>query len=175
MPKHLIFDASKGCKAEVLAADCKLDAKTNKIVLLNAFNKDFAGGQQLKVVISPGTNPNGSRDAGAWGIATEMLFDGQYYLVDGETSPTSFFAKPGYIKSKLEIGNATTYSPSRMNITLTTEHSIPAEGELSLMLPSELNFEKFIDGTDPSSYFVVNSGQILVSKMTSQSITLGLP
>jgi len=45
MPKYLIFDESKGCKAEVLVADCILDAKTNKIVLLNAFNKDFAGGQ----------------------------------------------------------------------------------------------------------------------------------
>jgi len=47
-----------------------------------------------------------------------------------------------------------------MNFTFTTEHSIPAEGELSLMLPSELNFEKFIDGTDPSSYFSVNNDQM---------------
>jgi hypothetical protein len=107
-------------------------------VLLNAFNKDFAGGQQLKVIISPGTNPNGSREAGAWGITTEMMFDGQYYLVDGETSPTSFFARPGYIKSKLEIGQATTYKPSRINLSFVTEHSIPAEGELSVILPAEL-------------------------------------
>ena len=116
MPKHLVFQEGQNCTAEVLVANCTIDAKINRVLLTNGFKSDYKGNQQLKVVISIGTNPQGSRDAGPWGVYTEQLFFGIYYTVDGETSPTSFFAQPGWIRSNLTYNMLTTYSPFNLNL-----------------------------------------------------------
>ena len=51
MPENLIFDTSKPCLTEILITTCKFGTKKNQIILTDSFKKDFAGGQQLKVVI----------------------------------------------------------------------------------------------------------------------------
>ena len=95
MPNKLRFDPKNGCKTEGLVAKCAIDTSTNIVTLTNAFTQDFAGGKQLIVTIQSATNPSGAMEAGPWSVTTENLFNGEYYLVDSETSATSFFAKPG--------------------------------------------------------------------------------
>jgi hypothetical protein len=57
MPENLFFDTSKPCFADVLISTCKFGAKKNQIILTDSFQKDFAGGQQLKVIVGVGQNP----------------------------------------------------------------------------------------------------------------------
>ena len=154
MPENLIFEEGQPCFADVLISDCEVIADKNQIVLTNSFNETFDGGQQLKVVLGHATNPNGARTAGAWGIFTENMYNGIYYMVDSATSPVSFFANAGYIMSNIRTVQASTYSPSRMDLNLTTEHGVPENGIVRINLPQEMLFANYTDDISPNGYFL---------------------
>lgn len=137
----------------MLQASCLVDPFQNRIFLTGAFNENFAGNQQLKVVIKFGNNPLGSRNAGRWGIFTENLFDGEYYTVDGEWQDESFFAKAGWIKSKVSFDVNQTYRPANLALEFQTEHDIPAGGSLSITIPKEMTFLDVSETSLASDYF----------------------
>lgn len=102
------------------------------------FESDFIGGTLLKFMILSATNPLGSRPAGPWAIRSEILIDGQYYVVDGQAYEESFYALSGTILTKLQLNN---YQVSNRNtkytFTINTEHNIPINGKLQIQFPEE--------------------------------------
>jgi hypothetical protein len=67
----------------LLNGTCEIGvAGSNILTLKNLFVKDFVAGTQLKLNISSGSNPLGSRAVGPWSIRSEILVDGTYYVVD---------------------------------------------------------------------------------------------
>lgn len=141
MPENLKFDQVKGCKVTYTAADCELNATTNELILTNLLSERTVGGTILKFIISAADNPIGARDAGKWGARTEAIYYGDYHIVDGNQDGESFFAKPGYIKSKLDYDTKLTFSDdSLFDFSFETEHDVPTNGYLKLTLPIEMNF-----------------------------------
>ena len=84
MPEHLTFQS---CTVTYTDADCEYKVNTDtgakEMILTNVFTERTAGGSELKFIISVGDNPVGARYAGNWGARTEGVFDGEYYIVDG--------------------------------------------------------------------------------------------
>lgn len=153
MPENLKFDPIKGCTVTYTAAVCKLLPETNELILSQVFAERTPGGSLLKFVISFADNPIGARYAGDWGARTEGIFDdGKYYIVDGNSSGYSFFAKPGYIKSTLGYTEKKTFMEGAdADFTFETEHDIPVGGQLRVSLPVEMAFPpSVLDAEDPS-------------------------
>lgn len=127
MPPHLIFDQERGCEVALTLATCVLDASTNTITLTDIFEEEFEGGNLMKFILVQATNPSGARQAGPWSIRSEQKFDdGKYYVVDGEVSPESFFARSGTIESSMtHIGFETFAEGTELAVSISTEHNIP--------------------------------------------------
>lgn len=150
MPPTLTFNQAEGCNVGITIADCSLDAANNILTLTNIFDDVFFGGQQLKFRISAATNPQGARPAGPWSIHSENLFDGNYEIVDGQTSPESFYAKPGNIWSTLSVDSLLTFDDQTVyEMEFETQHNIPPGGYLNVTLPDECFFD--INLTEPQS------------------------
>ena len=142
IPEHLTF---KTCSITYTEADCELvvDPITGvtEMYLTNIFNKRIVGGSEIKFIIATGDNPIGARYAGNWGARTEGVFDGKYYIVDGNQEGNSFFAKPGFIKSTLEYEADVTFTTdSVFTFEFETEHEIPIGGYMKVQLPEEMAF-----------------------------------
>lgn len=152
MPKTLKFDEDKGCTVTYTQANCKLDVDNHELILTDVFDTRTAGGTLLKFVISSADNPIGSQYAGQWGARTEFLYDGEYYIVDGNQEGYSFFALPGFIKSSLDYQGSTTYSDeSVLDFTFETEHNVPPGGTLKVTLPVEMKFpQTVVDSQEPN-------------------------
>jgi hypothetical protein len=122
-------------------------------------------------VIKSATNPYGSREAGPWSILTENLFNGVYYKVDEGTASTSFFAKPGIIKSTIAANQTMTYSVGNIDLTFTPEHAIPDGGFLTVTIPKQTAF--IGDKSNPSAFFT--SKILKIVKMTETTMNFTLP
>lgn len=69
------------------------------------------------------------------------MFNGKYYVVDGNQEGESFLALAGYIKSKLDYTATTTFSfDSSFDFNFETEHDVPKNGFLLVSLPSVMEF-----------------------------------
>ena len=113
----------------------------NEMILTKVFKDRTPGGSILKFIINSGDNPIGARNAGAWGARTEGFFGGNYFIVDGETGGESFYAQPGYLKSTLDYKAEMTYSTdSELDFAFETEHDVPKNGFIKLILPIEMAF-----------------------------------
>ena len=182
MPENLKFDEARGCTVTYTIADCEIIAGTNELVLTNVFTERTPGGTTLKFIISMADNPIGARYAGDWGARTESLFDGVYYVVDGNSVGRSFDAKAGFLKSTLSYTESVTFTENAdLIFTYETEHDIPLNGFLKITLPVEMAFPtSIIESEDPSSALgptATNSDdeQIDFVELTSQSILLNFP
>lgn len=102
MPETIRF--TNGCSVALTICDCALDGR-NKLTLTNIFTEPVPAGITLKFLITEGTNPVGSREAGQWSVQTETRVNGVWYKVDGRTFEQSFFAKPGLVYSELTVDN----------------------------------------------------------------------
>ena len=110
------------------------------------------------MLVLSATNPPGSREVGGWSIRTEVPVDGTWYTVDYNESPTSFFAKPGNINSKLEISNKMTYSAdTTYSFNSVTEHDIPLGGRLLLDFPPEVAITEQVSSADLTIAEIVNN------------------
>ena len=151
MPETLAFDAAEGCTVTYTEAICDYDAATHEMTLTEVFKERTPGGTLLKFYISYGDNPIGARYAGDWGARTEGVYDGEYFIVDGNADGYSFYAEPGYIKSSLDYEAALTFSEeSTLDFTFETEHRTPIGGFLKVTLPVEMAFpDSAVDSQSP--------------------------
>jgi len=83
MPDLLTFNRALGCTVVLTICDCALHPTKNQLTLTNIFESSFAGGNLIKFTILEASNPEGSREAGAWSIRSETSIDGKFYVVDG--------------------------------------------------------------------------------------------
>jgi hypothetical protein len=142
MPENLKFDEARGCTVTYTLADCKIIPGTNELMLTNVFTERTPGGTTLKFIINMADNPIGARYAGDWGARTEGIFDGNYYVVDGNQAGISFDAKAGFIKSTMTYSESRTFTENTdVSLVLETEHDIPSSGFLRIALPIEMAFQ----------------------------------
>jgi len=165
MPATLIFNERKGCKVTYTEGNCQVVPGTNELILTNVIKERTPGGTTMKFVISSANNPIGARYAGDWAARTEGVFSGQYYTVDGEKGGFSFKAKAGYIKSTLDYEGETTFSEqSKMRFNFETEHSVPKNGYIKVVLPIEMTFPSaVVDAQKP----VFTISQKVINKVST--------
>ena len=174
MPKELKINS---CTVTYTAADCTLNAATNELTLKNVFSSRTAGGTILKFIISSGENPKGARDAGKWGARTEGVFNGEYYVIDGNQEGESFIALAGYIKSALSMSSQKTFDDeSELRFLFETEHDVDIDGTLKVKLPIEMAFPaEAVNQADPAtvlSQYVKSSEDVSLVEITSEHIIL---
>lgn len=175
MPPSLKINS---CTVTYTAAACALNSATNELTLTNVFSARTPGGTILKFVVSSGDNPKGARDAGKWGARTEGVFNGQYYVIDGNQEGESFVALAGYIKSALSMSSRKTFDDeSELIFQFETEHDVDADGTLKVKLPIEMQFpaEAVSAADDPAtvlSRYVKSSVEVSLVEITSEHIIL---
>jgi hypothetical protein len=113
----------------LFGGDCAVDPQTNIVTVSDMINATLPDNTLVKMMIKQGTNPPGARESGSWSIKTQIEAAGVWYTVDNADSPESFYARPGYINSQLELTSKMTYdTDTSYNIECETEHDIPREG-----------------------------------------------
>lgn len=139
MPEALIFDPDVGCEVlgASLNAQCVVNYSNNELTLDDLFTEIYPGGKQIRLTIKAAMNPIGSREAGGWSIQTLRPYEGDYYVVDGGETPSSFFALPGFIRCGIDYAGVdiTFQQDTTFTFLFETEHDIPVGGFLQIELP----------------------------------------
>ena len=125
MPEHLIFNRQFGCSISYTPGQCTVHPTKNELTLSNVFKERTPGGTIIKFVVSFADNPRGARYAGDWGARTEGIFNGEYFIVDGNDNGRSFDALPGYILSTVSTDESMTFTEdASLDFTFETEHDV---------------------------------------------------
>ena len=187
LPKHISFDKRQGCSVSQLTGKCMVTERIDgilktEIVISEFLENTFYGGDLIKFTVCCGRNPTGARQAGGYRVRTEQPIGGNYYAIDAETSPESFYAMSGTIKSEMTSSTYTTFEKATYTLSLWPEHGITQGGFLTVSLPpgsiflDDQVFSSVRNANDPDIFKLYNvSKDKIIVELQKEHLAMNNP